>query len=131
MSSNHDAARNGDALLENFAAQLTSAAYSVALRHGMAGSWIKVELGLWSALAETVQKWAREYQSAGSSDEFEVWRNGLLEDLTESAFYVAVKHGIKGSPLEVELCLYRTFRWLIRRVGQDALRCRMTIVRYS
>jgi hypothetical protein len=97
----------------------------------MAGSWIKVELDLWRGLAETVKKWARECRPAGSSDEFMVWREGLLVDLTESAFYIAVKHGIKGSLLEVELCLYRVFRLVIRRVGQEALQCRMTIVRHS
>lgn len=131
MSSNHVAAGNRDILLENFAAELTRAAYTVALKRGMAGSWIKVELDLWRGLAETVKKWARECRPGGSSDEFMVWREGLLVDLTESAFYIAVKHGIKGSLLEVELCLYRVFRLVIRRVGQEALQCRMTIVRHS
>jgi hypothetical protein len=131
MNSNQDTARNGDILLENFAAELTRAAYTVALKHGMAGSWIKVELDLWRGLADTVKKWAWEWPPAGSSDEFEVWREGLLVDLTESAFYIAVKHGIKGSLLEVELCLYQVFRLVIRRVGQEALQCRMTIVRHS
>ncbi|HEV3078442.1 MAG TPA: hypothetical protein VGY66_01635 [Gemmataceae bacterium] len=131
MSNNQDTANNRDMLLENFAAELTSAAYFVALRHGMAGSWINVELGLWKALAETVKKWARECRPARSSDEFKVWQEGLLVDLTENAFHIAVKNGIRGSYLEVELCLYRTFRLVIRRVGQEALRCRMTIVRYS
>src|ERR1700678_690096 len=60
MSDNHRAACNRDSLLENFAAELTSAAYPLALRQGMNDSWIKVELGLWRALAETVEKWARE-----------------------------------------------------------------------
>ena len=46
-----------------------------------------------------------------------VWRQGFLVDLTEGAFYIAVKHGIKGSLLEVELDLYRAFRSVIRRVG--------------
>jgi hypothetical protein len=140
MSDNHVASYDRDARLENFAAELTSAAYPLALRHGMSGSWIAVELGLWRALAETVKKWAREWPPAGSSDEFEAWREGLLVDLTESAFYgagmnledaqalerllvdltesafyVAVKHGIKGSLLEVELGLYRAFRLVVRR----------------
>ena len=118
MSDNPVASRNQDTLLENFAAELTSAAYSVALRHGIRCSWIKVELGLWRALAETVKKWARQWPPAGSADEFEVWREGLLVDLTDSAFCVAVKHGIKGSLLEVELGLYRAFRLVIgRRYG--------------
>jgi hypothetical protein len=49
-----------DTLLENFAADLTNAAYPIALRHGMTGSWLDLELGLWRALAETVNRWGRE-----------------------------------------------------------------------
>jgi hypothetical protein len=131
MSDNHGADSNRDILLENFAAELTRAAYSVALRQGMAGSWIQVELGLWRELAQTLKKWAWKWPPAGRPDEFEVWQESLLVDLTESAFYVAVKHGIKGSLFKVELCFYRTFRLVIRRVGQEALRCRMTSVRHS
>ena len=102
-------------MLENFAAELTSAAYPIALRHEMTDSWIKVELGLWRALANTVRKWARERPPAGSLDQFEVWRQGFLVDLTDGAFYITVKHGIKGSLLEVELDLYRAFRLVLRR----------------
>lgn len=72
-------------------------------------------MGLWRALAETVKKWAQEKPPAGSSDEFEVWRQGFLVDLTDGAFYIAVKDGIKGSLLEVELDLYRAFRLVFRR----------------
>jgi hypothetical protein len=115
MSDNHAAACNRDTLLENFAAELTRAVYSRALRHGISGSWIQVELDLWRALAETVKKWAREWPPAGPPDEFKAWREGLLVELTESAFYVAVKHGVKGLPLEVELGLYRAFRMVIGR----------------
>jgi hypothetical protein len=115
MSDNPGAACNRDTLLENFAAELTSAVYPLALRHGMRGSWITVELGLWRALAQTVKKWAWKRPPTGSEDEHKVWREGFLVDLTESAFYVAVKHGIKGSLLEVELGLYRTFRLVVRR----------------
>jgi hypothetical protein len=115
MSDNHGALCDRDTMLENFAAELTCAAYPIALRHGMAGSWIKVELGLWRALAETVKKWAGEKPLAGPSDEFKAWREGLVVDLTEGAFYIAVKHGIKGSLLKVELDLYRAFRLVIRR----------------
>jgi len=132
MSDNHGAADNRDTLLENLAAELTSAAYPLlAHRDGIRGSWINVELGLWRALAETVRKWAQERAPAGSSDEFEIWREGLLADLTESAFYIAVRHGIKGSLLEVELCLYRAFRLVITRAGQEALPCQTSGVRHS
>jgi hypothetical protein len=49
-----------DALLDNFAAELTRAAYGVALRHGTAGTWLDLELDLWRALADTVKQWGRE-----------------------------------------------------------------------
>ena len=131
MSDNPGDTCNRDTLLENFAAELTSAAYPIVLRHGMRSSWIKVELGLWRALAETLKKWAREVPPPGPSDEFTAWREGLLVELTEGAFYIAVKHGIKGSLLEVELGLYRALRSVIRRVGQALLRRQINRVRYS
>jgi hypothetical protein len=123
MSDSHATESNRDIQLENFAAELTSAAYPFALRQGIRDSWIKVELGLWRALVGTVKKWAPERPPAGLTDEFEAWREGLLLDLTESALYFAAKHGIKGSLLQVELGLYRTFRLVIRR--------RLTKVRYA
>jgi hypothetical protein len=49
-----------DALLEKFAAELTCAAYHVALRHGAAGMWLDLQLDLWQALADTVKQWGRK-----------------------------------------------------------------------
>ena len=116
MSSSHAPESNRDIQLENFAAELTSAAYPLALRQGIRDSWIKMELGLWRALAETIKKWAPGRPAAGLTDEFEAWREGLLADLTENALHVvAVKHGIQGSLLEVQLRLYQIFRLEIRR----------------
>ena len=46
-----------DALLETFAAELTLAAYRVALRTRTRGTWLDLELELWRALADTVQTW--------------------------------------------------------------------------
>jgi hypothetical protein len=130
MSNNHGVSGNPESRIENFAAELTSAAYALALQDGLRGSWIKVELDLWKALAQTVKKWARERPPAWRPEEFKAWREGLLVDLTETAFYVAVKHGINGPLLGVELGLYRAFRLVIRRrysgvsrvslVGQDS-----------
>jgi hypothetical protein len=51
---------NRDALLENFAAELTDVAYPIALRHGGAGSWVDLELDLWRVLGETVKKWGQD-----------------------------------------------------------------------
>ena len=46
-------------LLEAFVAELTSAAYHVALRHE-AGTWLDLQLRLWHTLADTVEQWARK-----------------------------------------------------------------------
>jgi hypothetical protein len=51
---------NRDALLESFAAELTLAAYRVALRTRMQGTWLDLELDLWRTLADTVKTWERE-----------------------------------------------------------------------
>ena len=46
MNSTDRTIRDRDAYVENFAAELTDAAYPVALRHGVAGSSIDLELDL-------------------------------------------------------------------------------------
>ena len=48
---------NRDALLETLAAELTLAAYRVALRTTAAGTWLDLELDLWSTLADTARTW--------------------------------------------------------------------------
>ena len=120
MSDISDTVRDRDVRLENFAAELTSAVYPLALRHGMRGSWITLQLGLWRALAETVKKWARDGPPVGSSAELKAWREGLLVDLPEEAFHISLQHGIQGFPLEVELGLYRALRSVIRRLRREA-----------
>lgn len=49
-----------DARVQAFAADLASAAYAVALRHGPAASWVDLELDLWRALIQAVRKWDGE-----------------------------------------------------------------------
>jgi hypothetical protein len=117
MNDIHEPARDHDTRLEDFAAELTRAVYPIMLRRGLKDSWLKVELGLWRALAETVKMRARQRLPA-SSEEFEAWREGLIVDLTESAFYIALKNGIKGSLLDLELCLYRALRLVARRYSR-------------
>ena len=46
-----------DAPLESLAAELTFAAYRVALHTRTGGSWLDLELDLWRALADTVETW--------------------------------------------------------------------------
>jgi hypothetical protein len=50
---------------EAFAAELTAAAYPVALRHGVGGKWLDLELELWRVLTETVKKWERKSPRPG------------------------------------------------------------------
>jgi hypothetical protein len=51
---------DSDARLDKFAAELTEAAYRVALRHGVGGSWLDLELDLWHALTDAVRNKGRE-----------------------------------------------------------------------
>jgi hypothetical protein len=51
---------NRDSLLDTFAAELTHAAYRVALRAKTQGTWLDLQLGLWTALAEKVKTWSQE-----------------------------------------------------------------------
>jgi hypothetical protein len=50
------AAGAGHGSLASFTAKLTAAAYAVALRHGVSGSWIDLQLDLWRALTEAVER---------------------------------------------------------------------------
>jgi hypothetical protein len=45
--------------LEDFAAELTEAAFPVALQHGVGTDWLDRKLQLWSAMTRTVNEWAQ------------------------------------------------------------------------
>ena len=57
MNDNSSTIGNRETSLDTFAAELTRAAYCIALRHKKPGSWVDLELDLWKALGETVQRW--------------------------------------------------------------------------
>jgi hypothetical protein len=46
--------------LEGFVAELTAAAYVVALRHGTGHPWLDLELELWRALTDAARNWNRD-----------------------------------------------------------------------
>jgi hypothetical protein len=69
MNGNSRTPADRDALLETFAAELTLAAYRVALRHGAGGAWLDLELELWRVLTEMVEKWERERPRAAGRPE--------------------------------------------------------------
>ncbi len=103
---------------ETLAAELTVAAYPIALRHGRGGLWIDWELEIWVVLVETVKKWARAFSQPEWLSKFEAWQEAFLEELTDSAYRTILSYGIQGSFLEVELGLYRAFRPLIKPCGE-------------
>jgi hypothetical protein len=65
MKTSRGIVADADPNLQAFAAELTAAAYPVALRHGAGGRWLDLELDLWRVLSETVQSWARQAPRAG------------------------------------------------------------------
>ena len=113
MSSNAKHADDGGTFLEAFAAEITGAAYPIALRHAIGGSWLDLELGLWKALADTVEHWARPAPRPGSPDEFDVWRERFLVELTGEAFHIARRYGVRRSLHGMGWDLYRAFRSVI------------------
>ncbi len=60
MNDHRAAIVESDGAIEVLAAELTAAAYPVALRHGVGDKWLDLELELWRVLTETVKKWERE-----------------------------------------------------------------------
>jgi hypothetical protein len=59
MNGNVGTAGERSRCVEQIAAELTEAAYGVALRHVKKGSWVDLELGLWKALAEKLKTWEK------------------------------------------------------------------------
>jgi hypothetical protein len=65
MNLDNSIAHDRDTRLESLVAKLTEAAYPIALRHGVRGSWVDLELELWKALGETLSQWKRPSPRAG------------------------------------------------------------------
>src|SRR6516162_4398457 len=68
-TSSHDSANE----LTSFAADLTDAAYTVVLRHGIGGSWIDLQLDVWRVLAATITETPRSASRSPSAAEFYAW----------------------------------------------------------
>ena len=65
MGFNETTGRDVNTTVEDYAAELTEAAYPIVLRHGVWGNWLDVELELWRALTGAVEKWERAWPPAG------------------------------------------------------------------
>jgi hypothetical protein len=113
MNDSHDPAWDRGGRLKDPAAELSSAVYPLLLRHRPQGSWLTVEFGLWRALSETVEEWARQRPPATLCD-------GLFADLTDSAVGVALNNGIDAFQAEVRSALYQAVRQAIRRCSHGS-----------
>jgi hypothetical protein len=60
MNASKTIVRRADEALEDFAAELTEAAYTVALQHGAGDRWLDLVLDLWKVLNEAVHKRDRQ-----------------------------------------------------------------------
>ncbi len=60
MYANVEPSTEQERYVDNATAQLTEAAYLVALRHAREGSWIDLKLDLWGVLSDTVHQVRRE-----------------------------------------------------------------------
>ena len=106
MNTHAGTAEYADFFPELLAAELTIAAYPIALRHGVGDSWVELEINLWMVLAEAVRNWQRQPPPCAWPGVLEA----LLAELTDAAYRSALKFGLRGSFLEMELGLYQAFR---------------------
>jgi len=110
MPANCSDAEEIGALLVTFAADLTDAAYSVALRHGIAGSWIDLQLEVWRAIARRVAGVAPESLSSPAAGELDSVADAFLAELTQVAHGIVLRYGLLGSFLDFELDLHQSLR---------------------
>ena len=61
MNADQTVAGDWNAFLENLAAELTDAAYFVALQHAVGANWLDLELDLWKAMTKSVKKPGRTH----------------------------------------------------------------------
>jgi hypothetical protein len=94
----------------DWAAELTMAAYAVALRHGAPNSWLDLQLELWRALSARVAKCGREFFVRRERGEAGFPVEEFLADLADLAYRIALPYAPRRSFLDLELALYQTFR---------------------
>ena len=101
--------------LESIAGELTEAAYPVALRHGVKGTSVDIELDIWKALRRAVRVAGKWGQRFGLSVRVPPSREQVLANLTNAAYTVALRRGFNGPFVDLELDLWKT---LGRRLSQ-------------
>jgi carbon storage regulator len=71
-----EAAASPDSV-DEFAAELSDAAYQSALRLGLADSWMELELRLWRSLTDTVKTLGREWRQTADRREVDHYNDGV------------------------------------------------------
>jgi hypothetical protein len=94
-----------DKLVDEYAAELAEAAYPVVLKHGVRGTSVDVELGVWRAIRDVLQKGRRAKGKDVSSRPSPI-REDLLAEVSTAAYQVALNQGLKGPFLDLELRLW-------------------------
>ena len=67
MNNEHATQNDQDVLLDTFAAELTEAAYPIALKYGVLGSSLDLELEIWKTLTALVRIRGRELLRAAAT----------------------------------------------------------------
>jgi hypothetical protein len=116
LKGNIEYAEDEDAVLVNFAAELTAAIYPIALEHGVGDRWIDLELDLWRVITEMVVKWDSASPRIGSPREWEAWREGLLAELVEAACRTTLRNNTLLLLPESQLGMYRSFHAAIEKM---------------
>ena len=94
-------------LNDRLAAELTDLAYPVALRQGVQGFSVDVELDIWRAIDGTLQEMP-EPPLARASETLPVWEEALARS-TDAAYQVALRRGFRGTFVDLELGLWDAF----------------------
>lgn len=92
-----------DAGNEDWAAELTMAAYLVVLRDAAPRNWLDLQLDLWRALTATMGR-----GDGTASIPFPA--EDQLAELAYVAYRIVLPYGARRSFLDLELELYQTFR---------------------
>src|SRR4051812_26061986 len=94
-------------LTDRLAAHLTEVAYPVALRHGVQGFSVDVELDIWKAIHQALHELSN-LVSARTTPTRRLWEDVLARS-TEAAYQVALRRGFRGTFVDLEVGLWDAF----------------------
>jgi hypothetical protein len=117
MSDNATAVNARPAVLKVLAAILRRVAYVIAVLHGIKTPWTDLRTALYTVLDDRVKHLEIELARLGWPGNCEASRELLSAELTDVAYRVILRHGVRGSFLELELGLYHAFCQVVIAIG--------------